>query len=344
MSYDEQFCQEYLNKVRRFAEKKWVIDYFETQKRPNFWTILEYREYTRQDNKKTAYEIRMSKMLRWLLDPNENHKLGNVFVHELVQLVNQRNNKDGYELSYNLSREENGKVLVTNEEQNIDVLYKDHFQKLYLAIELKQYAKEGIDEDGVSQLVRYADTVKDLIATKDSEIQQAYIFLTPLGEKPSEKAMEQWVAVSYKDIVGIIDDVIDNHLLKSNDKFREDTLKIILDFKADLLRVCMVFNNKDEYVEKKFGEEKDKAFTFLLVQELVNEKDTEYMDKLATLDQGETSNLRDLILLIREYLSIQNKKPNTGIQVLTRMIYNSISDGFDLELYSDKNYSPIDRK
>lgn len=60
MNYDEQFYQEYLTKVKKFAETEWVKDYFNIQKRPNFWSILEYGEYNSKENQKSSYEIRKS--------------------------------------------------------------------------------------------------------------------------------------------------------------------------------------------------------------------------------------------------------------------------------------------
>jgi hypothetical protein len=44
---------------------------------PNIFEILNVENY----------EIRHSKVLAWLLDPTENHELGDAFLHEIIRLA-----------------------------------------------------------------------------------------------------------------------------------------------------------------------------------------------------------------------------------------------------------------
>ncbi len=349
MAYNEDFYKEYLEKVREFAQIDWVKEYFEAQKKPNFWSILEYGEYGGNGYKKSSYEIRMSKMFRWLLDPNENHNLGNIFAYELIELVKQKRDKDlghiKYELKTGEAREDYKRVVVTNEEQDIDVLYKDPLQKLYLAMEVKQYSKEGYDKNKLSQLVKYERIVKELISKKDPEIQEVLIFLTPLGEEPSDQAKDKWIAIGYGEFIEIIDQVAQNQLEKSKDKYIEDTKKLILDFRDDLQRVVTISNRQDEYIEKEFNDNNEnKEFTFALEKELVYRDNTGYMEKLEEVDQGQTPHLMDLILLIREYMTSQNKRPNLGVRKLTRRLYNYLSDSEGLDYNLDIRYTDGERR
>ena len=86
MTFQTEDYIEYLEKVNGLKKIDWVQNYLNLKKKPNFWTILEYGEIA-SANQKSSHEIRYSKMLRWLLDANENHNLGNIFAHELIKKI-----------------------------------------------------------------------------------------------------------------------------------------------------------------------------------------------------------------------------------------------------------------
>ena len=171
----------YLEKLKEFRELAWVNNYLELKKKPNFWTVIEYGRYNSSKDK-SAHETRMSKMIRWMMDPNENHGLGNVFAYKLMKWLDE---------DYNYCPNINKEIKTIAEYKDIDVFYKDNSQKVCLAIELKQHAKEGETSGGISQLDKYEDIVEKL--SGKNNLKAHYIFLTPLKEEPTNKIGYQWV-------------------------------------------------------------------------------------------------------------------------------------------------------
>ena len=86
MTLKEKKYENYLEKLHEFKEIDWVKNYIDLKKKPNFWTILEFGQIE-GSKQKSSHEIRYSKMLRWLLDANENHNLGNTFAVELLKVI-----------------------------------------------------------------------------------------------------------------------------------------------------------------------------------------------------------------------------------------------------------------
>jgi len=333
-----KFYEDYLNKLEGFGQEDWVKDYIKLQEKPNFWTILEYGESDKPGHK-SAYEIRSSRMIRWLLDANENHNLGNVFAYKLAKLVKDKeeiNNKKDY--IYDPGK--NNKIEAVSEEHaDIDVFYKDISQKIFIAIEVKQYAKEGIYEDGKSQLDKYEKAVEKLIKEYNQEIHSYYIFLTPLGDSPTNK---NWTAISYKEFIELIDQVILNHISKSKDIYKEDIKKILLDFRDDLQRTLNILEKDTSYIEENFSD-KDKKFTIELANEIWHGMDTGHMEEIRKLDKANNQDLKKLILLIRESISVQDHTPNPAAGILARKIYNYLSAGKELDYNTDIRYKEKER-
>src|SRR5690625_6084144 len=88
MSYTEKDYRNYVDKLNNIREMDWVKFQLDLNKQPNFWSILEYGTSIRKD-KRSSHEERLSKMIRWLLDPNETHQLGNIFAVRFLELINK---------------------------------------------------------------------------------------------------------------------------------------------------------------------------------------------------------------------------------------------------------------
>jgi hypothetical protein len=134
---------------------------------PNFWNIIEYGEGNPGKYGRSAHETRYSRMLRWLLDPKENHNCGNYLARKLFEIKNERLPEEEKILARDLDRffpeGEKGwiPVAVEPEWERFDVSYKDSDHKLFIGIEVKQYASEQLTGDGdakKSQLTRYNDS------------------------------------------------------------------------------------------------------------------------------------------------------------------------------------------
>ncbi|MGM8212223.1 PD-(D/E)XK nuclease family protein [Virgibacillus sp. W0430] len=314
MTYQLKDYKNYLKKLEMIKEYDWVQKFLELKEKPNFWTIIEYGR-VKSSQERSAHETRYSKMIRWLLDPNETHNLGNIFAHKILDLV-------AGELKHDPDK--NKAVNVTNEFMNIDVFYKDFLQNICIAIEVKQFDKERISEEGISQLDNYEESLEEWIKEGNKELRPYYIFLTPLKDVPSN---DRWHAVGYVELIQIIDKVYEEYILKSDDRYIEDTKKIMMDFKDDLERT-MYLEMKDRGINiLSLNEEK---LTKDLAREIQSETDSEHLDKLMELAQDEIPVLEQVILMIDEYIARQDRTPNVAVQLLLRKIYNYLSDGMQL--------------
>lgn len=134
-------------------------------------------------------EIRHSNMLAWLLNPNENHGLGDAFLKAIVQIVVQNDDNGRYNVLETLLIDFYSFV-VYREWKNIDILLVSDVEKFLIAIENKIDSHEHDD-----QLKKYRDT----LATDYPNYRKMYLYLTPEGEEPSDT--DYWDTLSYRDVV-----------------------------------------------------------------------------------------------------------------------------------------------
>lgn len=325
--------EKYLGKINEFKEIGWVRNYIDLKKRPNFWTILEYGKI--QDSRqRSSHEIRYSKMLRWLLDANENHNLGNTFAYELLKKIDR-------DINYKHSLSKNRLIHSKTEAlDNIDVFYKDLNQRICIAVELKQYSSEHESTEYTSQLDKYEDSVNKFIEKNEQDIVPYYIYLTPTKENPSNK---NWHPLGYGDLINIIEKVHEKYISTTNDIYKSDIEKIIQDFKDDLQRTVDIVEKDLSYIRDNFTKG-DMEFTISLADEILHESDSKQLEKLIELDGENNPDLKEVILLIKEYYAIQDHTPNDGIRLLMRKIFNYISQGPDIDLDLKVNPTSQDRK
>lgn len=326
MTYCEKDYKEYLEKLEEFKGINWINNHLQLMKKPNFWSILEYGEKSKS-NERSAHEIRSSKMLRWLLDANENHNLGNIFAHKLMKLIGE---------DYALQPLKNKAIKTTSEEKDIDVLYKDLSQNICIVIELKQFAKEGASTGYASQLNKYEDLVKENIIQHNPNIRPHYIYLTPLKDEPSNS---NWHAVSYHQLINIIEQILNETLVASTEQYAADTKKVISDFKEDLQRTVDYLQKDHSYIRETLTD-KEKELTLTLAEEIQHETDSKYLNELLAYQQNEDEDLQNLVLIIKDYTKaqLQNHNPNDAVRILIRKIYNYFSEGKDLETDDLKSY------
>ena len=313
MTYSVKDYENYLEKLQAFSQLGWVKNHLHLLEKPNFWTILEYGEH-RGTQDRSAHETRSSRMLRWLMDANETHNLGNAFAYELIRLIGG---------DYDYRPNKNKAIKATAEDMDIDVFYKDLSQKICLAIEVKQYAKEGKSTGFASQLDKYESLVKERIEQIGQTIQPYYIYLTPLKEEPSNPL---WHPVSYEELIDVINRVYDKHLDYSKDTYVEDTKKIISDFKDDLRRSIDFLERDSSYINRELTDE-EKDLTLSLAEELEQGDKAEHLDALLEANRDEHLDVETLISIIKDYIYVQNHAPNYKIQLLIRQIFNYLSDG-----------------
>lgn len=313
MAYRAEDYKTYLEKLEDFKKINWIKNHLQLMKKPNFWTILEYGE-SKGPNGRSAHETRSSKMLRWLLDANETHNLGNVFAHKLMGLIGEE---------YTLQPEKNSAIKATSEEMDIDVLYKDLSQNICIVIELKQFAKEGKSTGYDSQLDKYEDLVENRIIQQSPGVRPYYIYLTPLRDKPSNP---NWHAVSYQQLIDIIQQVFAESLAESTEQYAGDTKKVISDFRDDLQRTVDYLERDHAYIREALTD-KEKELTIALADEIQHETESKHLNELLAHQKEDDKDLHNLLLIIKDYTKaqLQNHSPNDAVRILIRKIYNYLS-------------------
>jgi hypothetical protein len=134
-------------------------------------------------------EIRHSNFLAWLLDPNESHGQGSLFLNAiLMDLLRQSPPALRPFSPIQLDGAEMRGVQVRREFHGIDILIECEEPKFVFAIENKVYSGEHSD-----QLGRYQKTVKELFG----DVPAQFVYLTREGEEPSHK---DWTTYTYRDI------------------------------------------------------------------------------------------------------------------------------------------------
>src|SRR5258706_15008222 len=134
-------------------------------------------------------ELRNSDFLAFLLDPQQNHGLGDAFLKRLLQkvLVSARDVEMPI-TPIDLDVWSFDEIFVRREWQNIDILLEDESHKLVIIIENKIRSSEHSD-----QLRRYYE-----------HVQQHYpgwhiigLYLTRDGGQPSEKIKNAYLSIDY---------------------------------------------------------------------------------------------------------------------------------------------------
>lgn len=137
-------------------------------------------------------EIRHSNVLAWLLNPSENHGLGDSVLRGLIQYIVTSFSSDID--VFNALLLDCRDFTIQREWHSIDILAVSNNQKYVIAIENKIYSKEHDN-----QLHRY----KWIINETFPQYTQILIYLTPEGDESSDP--ESWCSMSYGNILHIVE-------------------------------------------------------------------------------------------------------------------------------------------
>ena len=190
-------------------------------------------------------EIRHSNMLAWLLDPNENHGLGDTFLRKFLQSY--------YEEFDNIQSDKTLHVFdalladlysvnVSREWKNIDLLLYSDEAKFYIAIENKIDSVEHTSGNTeVSQLCKYRKILEGNPRFKGYK--RLLIYLTPNGDDPiTEEEKQYWDIYSYKTIVSILNDLEDSERIGSPEA------KLLINNYKEILNKKIVMNEEIEKI------------------------------------------------------------------------------------------------
>lgn len=137
-------------------------------------------------------EIRHSNMLSWLLNPNENHGLGDSILRGFIQYVVTSFSDDG-DIFKTLLMDCHD-FSIQREWHSIDVLAVSANEKFALCIENKIDSGEHDD-----QLNRYRRIVEETYPG----YRKMYIYLSPEGDESSDP--DNWCSMGYTDVLEIVE-------------------------------------------------------------------------------------------------------------------------------------------
>ena len=181
-------------------------------------------------------EIYHSNMLAWLLDPNENHGLGEAFLKGILQKLVENDEEGKYDV-FDILLSDLYSFSVFREWKKIDILLVSEKEKKLFAIENKVGSHEHDN-----QLDRYRDTLE-----KDyPEYKRFYLFLTPGGEEPSDSV--NWEVLTYTDVIDVLERSVKRIELQADvDLMIKNYINVVRrDIVADskLIQICNEIYNK----------------------------------------------------------------------------------------------------
>lgn len=292
---------------------KKYVDKLVIESVPNFWEIIEYGN-TKDRNMRSAHEIRYSRFIRWLLDPDENHNLGHLFIRELLKSVEDIDISNKEILSF-FSDDSADNIVCQTEHENIDVYYYNKDKQIQIAIEVKQYSSEhnsGSSEE--SQLTQYSKVLDELSG------KQYKFFLTPNGDEPSIENQD-WISIDYKIISHILDVMIaNNHDL--------DFIKLVKDFRADLLRtVTNVSFTRNQDVLRLLARENRQQILSYNLDELRSDLELEYKYKQAILESNlDEKKITKTVEVLQDNIYTQNhNKSSEEVKGLVNKLFEYYS-------------------
>ncbi|MDO4851812.1 MAG: PD-(D/E)XK nuclease family protein [Clostridia bacterium] len=168
-------------------------------------------------------EIRHSNMLSWLLNPNENHGLGDSVLRGFIQyVVTSFSDSDVFETLLMDCHD----FIIQREWHNIDVLAVSAKEKFVLCIENKIDSGEHSN-----QLYRYRRQIEESFP----DYKKMFIFLSPEGVEPSDTV--NWCSMSYENVLTIIENA------KKKVKMLPD-VQLLVDNYLDIIRRDIVGDEK----------------------------------------------------------------------------------------------------
>lgn len=234
------------------------------------------------------YEIRHSNVLAWLLDPNENHHLGDFFVKKILsRLITKPENEDklkNIDLLLRMYRsfgdtQVEREVRTTNN-RLIDILLTIPSQNLVVVIENKFYSGEGRE-----QLRDYLEYVQETYVG----FEVVPIYLTLNNDTPSHS---KYLTLHYKDVL----EIITHHSELQKDAMSENVYQF-LGYYTDILKEELVEDEHDSTLALEVYQLHKNAIELLFLSQHPNvngkSRYTEITQYLKNLSKAETDLLKE---------------------------------------------------
>lgn len=319
-------------------------DFVSERKLPNFWSILEYGQ-TLDSKTKSSHEIRISRMLRWLMDPRENHKIGSALVDKIIAHCG------GARLEGTAAPASHARA----EYANIDVLYSDDFAQpsVFVAVEVKQHSAEH-NRSGtrLSQLDYYDKKLRetwDRLHPEPVGVDRPQnihrVFLTIDGTEA--QSVSHWHPLSYSQLANMLREL----LVVSNEL---NFVKVLNDFIDELdrcrLQAAIEVDRTDRTKKALECIDSDFLHAFITHSTAAPEADSDSVEiseegKETADEQSEesldvTSLVRQACALLDESFEViraaateiargrilQNHSPNENVQAFMRRLYDRLTE------------------
>lgn len=147
-------------------------------------------------------ELSHSNVLSWLLNPEESHGLGDVFLKVLLEDIKKENPKFLEECSLNMDYTS---FYTLREKDNMDIQLISDKEKVAIVIENKIWHSES-----GNQLQKYTQ----IIERKYSDYKNDFVYLSP---KKTHASNQKWKSYEYKNILSILDQFLEKDVIKSNE-------------------------------------------------------------------------------------------------------------------------------
>ena len=143
-----------------------------------------------------------SNVLAWLLDPHENHLMGDFFLRSFLsetEAASRELLQDADWSNTDIRREWHH--VVGGKAGRLDILVLSEDTKFVCAIENKVFSGEHS-----GQLTRYRKALKSQYGTYT----RSHVFLTPQGTAPKDKERCRWTSVDYGTILRLVESTIEH--------------------------------------------------------------------------------------------------------------------------------------
>ena len=212
------------------------------------------------------YEIRHSNILSWLLDPNENHGLGEIFFKKFVGEIMLMNEEKEFSASVlDIHLKNFFDLQLYRERKSIDILAVSQVNKFVLLIENKVKSKEHSN-----QLDKYSRVVEN----DYPGFSIIKVYLTLEGDEPSH---DEYLIGSYSSILSILKSIMELRKSNLNDKVVDfisyyiEVLNDLLEVDQETVRLCKkIYNDNQEIIDYIFRKEKNLSIKNALDEKIFN--------------------------------------------------------------------------
>ncbi len=219
-------------------------------------------------------ELRHSNMIAWLLNPESNHGLGEVFLKQFLKLLVSRNKQALTDISlFDFEILSYADVEVRREWNNIDLLLilNEENARYVVAIENKIFSLEHGD-----QLNRYRTIIRDEFGHDSKTI---FVYLTPDNAEPTD---EKWVAFSYIEIADLLKDVLE----RKKDTISQQIYNFISHYEV-IVRRYLVGSSEVELICQKIYKKHQKALDLIFQYKPdIDLEISEYLQEVVSKNQN----------------------------------------------------------